>query len=131
MQIVYALRPGILRLHHAQITIPSDGEALARDFYLNLLGLHEIPKPDALKDRGGFWVALGDSEVHISLEDGIERTTTKAHLAYQVGDLNFWRQRLTENGVAIGESVPLPGYARFECRDPFGNRVEFIQPTSR
>jgi hypothetical protein len=23
--------------------------------------------------------------------------------------------------------VPIPGYERFEFRDPFGNRVEFIQ----
>jgi hypothetical protein len=25
------------------------------------------------------------------------------------------------------DSVPLPGHDRFEFRDPFGNRVEFIQ----
>jgi hypothetical protein len=24
--------------------------------------------------------------------------------------------------------VPIPGYDRFEFRDPFGNRVEFIRP---
>jgi hypothetical protein len=31
-------------------------------------------------------------------------------------------------GAQILESVPIPGYRRFEFRDPFGNRVEFIQP---
>ena len=25
------------------------------------------------------------------------------------------------------ESIPIPGHDRFECRDPFGNRLEFIQ----
>jgi hypothetical protein len=34
---------------------------------------------------------------------------------------------MRENGIEIGDSVPIPGYARFEIRDPFGNRVEFIQ----
>jgi len=31
-------------------------------------------------------------------------------------------------GIHIGVSVPIPGFARFEFRDPFGNRVEIIQP---
>ena len=47
----------ILRLHHAQITIPQDAEEQARQFYCDLLGLPEIEKPDALKGRGGFWLS--------------------------------------------------------------------------
>lgn len=31
--------------------------------------------------------------------------------------------------IAIVESVSIPAYVRFEIRDPFGNRIEFIQPT--
>ncbi len=38
------------------------------------------------------------------------------------------RARLEAHGVPIGASVPVPGFDRFECRDPFGNRVEFIAP---
>jgi predicted RNase H-like nuclease/catechol 2,3-dioxygenase-like lactoylglutathione lyase family enzyme len=128
MQIVYALRPGILRLHHVQITVPSEAEAQAREFYLDFLGLREIPKPDSLKSRGGFWVQLGDVEIHISLEDGVNRKATKAHLAYQVGNLEAWQEKLQQRGIEIGDSTPIPGYNRFEFRDPFGNRVEFIQP---
>jgi predicted RNase H-like nuclease/catechol 2,3-dioxygenase-like lactoylglutathione lyase family enzyme len=128
MQIVYALRPGLIRVHHVQITVPTEREAHARAFYLDLLGLREIPKPEALQSRGGFWAEVGGVEIHISLEDGIERQQTKAHVAYAVGDLEYWREKLTEQGIEIGESVPLPGYNRFEFRDPFGNRVEFIQP---
>ena len=30
-------------------------------------------------------------------------------------------------GVDLIEGIPIPGYDRFEFRDPFGNRVEFIQ----
>jgi hypothetical protein len=52
---------------------------------------------------------------------------TKAHLAYQVTDVAHWRERLQKNGIEILDGVPIPGYPRFEIRDPFGNRMEFIQ----
>lgn len=116
------------RLHHVQITVaPADVDA-ARDFYCQTLGLTEVEKPDALKGRGGFWVALGDQQVHVGIEDKTDQPTTKAHIAYQVDDLPAWQEHLTAAGVSIKTSVPIPGYDRFEFRDPFGNRVELIQP---
>lgn len=118
----------IRRMHHVQVTVPTDAEAAARTFYCQVLGLVEFDKPDSLKSRGGFWLRLGDQELHVSLEDGFDRTTTKAHVAYHVDALEEWREKLTDAGVNIGESVPIPGYRRFECRDPFGNRMEFIEP---
>src|ERR1700752_811484 len=117
----------ILRLHHAQITIPQDAEEQARQFYCDLLGLPEIEKPDALKGRGGFWLQVGDRQVHVGTEDGVDRKESKAHLAYQVDDIAQWQTRLQDYGISILDSVPIPGYTRFEFRDPFGNRVEFIQ----
>lgn len=116
------------RIHHIQITVPADQEAAARDFYLHFLGLTEIEKPRSLQGRGGFWVLLAGQELHVSLEEGINRTATKAHIAYQVDDVSAWREKLTAGGFTMAESVPIPGYHRFEFRDPFGNRVEFIQP---
>lgn len=118
----------IVGFHHAQITIPKGTEAQARMFYCHLLGLMEIEKPDSLQGRGGFWVQVGDQQLHIGTEDGIDRNATKAHLAYQVDDLDGWQQKLTAQGIEIGDSIPIPGFTRFEFRDPFGNRVEFIQP---
>lgn len=118
----------ITRLHHAQITIPSDTEAKARRFYCGVLGLPEIAKPASLAGRGGFWLRVGEQEVHVSSEDDVDRLATKAHLAYEVTDLTAWRARLAAAGMTILESAPIPGYDRFETRDPFGNRVEFIQP---
>lgn len=117
----------ITGLHHAQITIPKGAEAEGKAFYCELLGLQEIDKPDALKGRGGFWLEVGHQEVHVGTEDGFDRLATKAHLAYQVEDIRYWRTRLEENGVEILKAVAIPGFARFEFRDPFGNRVELIQ----
>lgn len=129
MQILYARKPGLVRLHHAQITIPSGdaAEQQARAFYCDLLGLREVEKPEALRGRGGFWVELGDIQIHLGTEDHDARRQTKTHLAYQVTDVDYWKTRLQEYGIAIDTSVPIPGYRRFEFRDPFGNRVEFIE----
>ena len=117
----------ILGVHHIQITIPRGAEEQARAFYCGLLGLTEIEKPESLQGRGGFWVQVGDRQVHVGSEDGVERKATKAHIAYQVKDIAEWRQRLQENGYKVLDSVPIPGYERFEFRDPFGNRMEFIE----
>lgn len=118
----------ITRLHHAQITIPHGAEEQGRQFYCNLLGLPEIEKPEALQGRGGFWLQVGDRQVHVGTEDGVDRKATKAHLAYEVTDLQAWRSFLQDHGIMLLEAVPIAGYERVEIRDPFGNRVEFIQP---
>lgn len=115
-------------LHHAQITIAEGEEAQGRRFYCDLLGLPEKEKPHSLRGRGGFWLQVGDREVHVGTESAVERPRTKAHLAYEVDDLHAWRRHLEAHGVAVKESIPIPGYQRFEIRDPFGNRIEFIQP---
>ena len=117
----------IVGLHHAQITIPRGAEEQAREFYCGVLGLTEIEKPASLRARGGFWLQVGDREVHVGTEDGVDRHKTKAHLAYQVTDLASWRKKLAEHGISVLESIPIPGYDRFEFRDPFGNRVEMIE----
>ena len=73
-------------INHVQITIPTGTEDEGRAFYCGLLGLHEIPKPDTLKGRGGFWVTTGGYDVHIGVEDDVNRLKTRAHIAYEVAD---------------------------------------------
>jgi catechol 2,3-dioxygenase-like lactoylglutathione lyase family enzyme len=117
----------IQKAHHAQITIPKDGEASAREFYCIFLGLKEIPKPESLQDRGGFWLELDDFQIHIGVEDDFDRSKTKAHIAYLVEDLDKWQKKLEEKNIKIKEGIKIPHYNRFEFRDPFGNRVEFLE----
>jgi catechol 2,3-dioxygenase-like lactoylglutathione lyase family enzyme len=119
--------PLILKVQHAQITIPKDAEVEAREFYCEFLGLQEVPKPESLHGRGGFWLQIGAFQVHVGTEDGFDRTKTKAHIAYEVENLEGWREKLETRGVKILEGVPIPNYNRFEFRDPFGNRVEFLE----
>ena len=117
----------VLKLHHAQVSIPASSEEEARAFYCGTLGLQEIPKPKSLEGRGGFWAQLGESQIHFGAEDGVDRRATRAHLAYEVSDLEGWIKKLSELGIESLLGIPIPGFIRIEFRDPFGNRLEFLQ----
>ena len=117
----------ILRLHHAQISIPLGSENEARAFYGGVLGLKELNKPISLKGRGGLWFELGEIELHLGAENGVDRLATKSHVALEVSDLSFWRNKLEAMQIKTLEGLPIPGFTRFEFRDPFGNRMELLQ----
>ena|SRR5580765_6844375 len=117
----------IKAVHHVQISIPVGAEDTAREFYCGVLGMAEIPKPESLRGRGGFWLELDGFQIHFGTEDGVDRAKTKGHVAYLVTDLDVWREKLTASGCTIADGIPIPHYRRFEFRDPFGNRVEFLE----
>jgi ubiquinone/menaquinone biosynthesis C-methylase UbiE len=118
--------PQNLGLDHVQVAAPRTAEAQARQYYGDVLGLREIPKPEALASRGGMWFRCGELALHIGLDDEF-RLAHKAHPAFVVRDLEAVRARLAAEGMAIQEDVQIPGYRRFETRDPFGNRLEFVE----
>lgn len=115
-------------IHHVQICIPPGTEDQARDFYCGVLGLTETPKPEALRSRGGFWLEIAEQQLHIGVEEFTDRAATKAHVAYLVDDLKVWKQRFQELAIEVIDGVEIPGFIRAELRDPFGNRIELIQP---
>lgn len=117
----------IERINHVQISVPVGSEEEVRRFYCKVLGLEEVPKPDALKGRGGLWLTLGDDMLHFGTETVEDRAASKRHVAFEVTDLEAARRELEKAGVRVIESIPIPGYDRCELRDPFGNRIELMQ----
>lgn len=117
----------IQSVHHAQISIPVGAEDAAREFYCGVLGLNEIEKPASLAGRGGFWLGVGEFQIHFGAEDGVDRALTRSHIAYLVTGLDSWRAKLEQNGLSIKDGISIPNFRRFEFRDPFGNRVEFLE----
>jgi catechol 2,3-dioxygenase-like lactoylglutathione lyase family enzyme len=115
------------RIHHVQVAIPAGGEEQARAFYGELLRFDEIDKPENLVSRGGCWFQTGNLQLHLGVDKDFV-PARKAHVAYEVDDLDKLRRRLETAGYAIAEDEPLPGYDRFYVADPFGNRVEILQP---
>ena len=80
--------------------------------------------------RGGVWFALGSQQFHLGVEDDF-RPARKAHPAFLVQDIRSLRARLEQHSFAPYEDEPLSGYERFYVADPFGNRLEFLQPVAR
>ncbi|HMS65878.1 MAG TPA: glyoxalase [Ignavibacteria bacterium] len=117
----------IKKLHHIQICIPKGKEDEARKFYSEILSLNEIEKPDALKPNGGLWYQSGDIQLHIGVEDEI--INSKRHPAFEVEELNSVKEYLISKNTEIKEEIPVPGINRFSFRDPFGNRIEFLEKT--
>jgi catechol 2,3-dioxygenase-like lactoylglutathione lyase family enzyme len=115
-----------LGLHHVQIGVPAGGEDRAREFYGDALGLEPIPKPAHLAVRGGLWFRAGAQEVHLGIEPE-HRALQRAHPALLVEGLDALRRRLQDHGVETYEDLPLPGHRRFYAKDPFGNRLEFVE----
>jgi catechol 2,3-dioxygenase-like lactoylglutathione lyase family enzyme len=118
----------ILRIDHVQLAIPPDGEAAARHFYGGVLGLAEVPKPDAMRARGGLWFDAGSFQIHLGIEPGM-RPSAKMHPALVVTELAAWRQRLIDAGFEWQDADDLPGVRRGHTRDPFGNRIELVEAT--
>ncbi|MFN8222443.1 MAG: VOC family protein [Gaiellales bacterium] len=124
------MRGGALSLDHVQVAIPRGGEAPARSFYGEVLGLTEIEKPAALAARGGVWFAVGDHELHLGTEEPFA-PARKAHPAFRVADVEELRSlaaRCGEAGAEVtwADAIEIPGRERFHVADPFGNRLELL-----
>lgn len=115
-------------MNHIQVNVPVADLERARAFYVDFLGLKEVARPGVFK-RNGIWLNAGSFEVHIGLEDGVDRTKTRAHVAYEVDDIETWRAKISGGGHPMFEQPKIPGYDRFHFRDPFGNMIEIIGKT--
>jgi catechol 2,3-dioxygenase-like lactoylglutathione lyase family enzyme len=113
-------------IDHVQVAAPTGSEAEARAFYGGLLGLEEIPKPEALAARGGCWFQAGAQELHIGIEEPFT-PARKAHPSFVVSDLDGLAAQFADQGIGVRYDDQIPGTKRFETTDPFGNRLEFRQ----
>jgi catechol 2,3-dioxygenase-like lactoylglutathione lyase family enzyme len=121
-------RDHFVALDHVQVAMPPGEEASARAFYVGVLGMSELTKPDRLAKRGGAWFAGGDGgsvQLHLGVEQGF-RPAKKAHPAVLVAGLDELAGRLEAAGYAVSWDDDLDDMRRFFTEDPFGNRLEFI-----
>ena len=117
----------IVGLHHVQLAMPRGREAEARAFYVSVLGMTEKPKPMNLAKRGGAWFSSGTAEVHMGVEDDFH-PALKAHPALLVSSLENVVERCRAAGFEATTDEPLPGFNRVYVKDPFGNRIELLEP---
>ncbi len=119
----------VVGLDHVQLAMPAGGEAAARSFYAELLEIPEVRKPANLAKRGGCWFERGALKLHLGVEQDF-RPARKAHPALLVSDLPALVKRLSDGGFQVVEDEPLAGYARCFVNDPFGNRIELMEPVA-
>lgn len=114
-------------LHHVQLAMPRGREDDARAFYAGVLGFAERVKPPHLAARGGVWFHAGSAELHLGVEDDF-RPAKKAHPALLVRDLQALIALCADAAVPVTRDQPLPGFDRVYVTDPFGNRIELLEP---
>ena len=120
--------PGrLVGFHHVQLAMPPGEEETAIAFYGDVLGLEQVPKPPELAARGGVWFRSGDVEVHLGIEEGFH-PAMKAHPAFLVEDIERMRARVEMSGYKVIDDEQYSGFQRVHVRDPFGNRLELVEP---
>ena len=117
----------VRRIDHVQLAMPEGREDEAAAFYEGLLGIARVAKPAHLAVRGGCWFERGHLKIHLGV-DADFRPARKAHPALLVDDLPVLVERLRAAGVTIVDDEPLEGYDRTYVDDPFGNRLELLEP---
>ena len=115
-------------IHHVQVSAPLGLEDAMRAFYTGVLGLPEVAKPAILQPRGGVWFSCGALELHVGIDADPDNHFSRRHVALLVRRLDDVRDALETAGIDVEEDrAPLERIVRFYCRDPAGNRVEFVQ----
>ena len=117
----------VASIDHVQLAMPQGREAEARAFYSGILGIPEVEKPLNLAKRGGCWFECGPVRIHLGVEKDF-RAAKKAHPALLVEDLPALIALLRNAGHACRTDEPLEGYNRIYVDDPFGNRIELMEP---
>ena len=106
--------------------MPREEEDKARAFYSDVLGLPEVPKPEALAKRGGCWFENGGVKLHLGVEDDF-RPAKKAHVALVVNDLDALVGRARAAGCETIDPSPLQTWRQAYVFDLFGNRLELLE----
>lgn len=119
----------ITGIDHVQLAMPAGQEETAREFYARTLGIPEVPKPPELAKRGGAWFEDGAVRIHLGVEADF-RPARKAHPALIVRDLATLVATLRGKGHEVVPADGVAGYVRVHVFDPFGNRIELMEPSA-
>lgn len=123
------MAPIISGIDHVQVAVPANAEDRCRAFYVELLGLPELPKPPILAARGGIWVQAGAQQLHLGVEAEF-RPARKAHPGFVAEAIDALAQRVGGAGYDVAWDDTDPSVRRFFTHDPFGNRLEFVDAGS-
>jgi catechol 2,3-dioxygenase-like lactoylglutathione lyase family enzyme len=117
-------------LHHVNVVVPPGRTDEVADFYADLLGLRRIPKPPNAGSEQGAWLEMSDGGIQLHLSERPGAVHPDAHFAVVVDDFDRLLERLRGGRFEFTEQSAVFGGRRGFTRDPAGNRVELIEPSS-
>ncbi len=116
------------RLNHITVAVPAGEHDKVREFYGEILGLEEIPRPASLnKVYDLMWFKFLDILLHLDFTPPWVKPAENRHIAVEVVDLPAVRRYLESKRVTIREAVVMPDRDRFYLLDPFGNYFELLE----
>lgn len=115
--------PNWVAIDHVQLAMPVGGETVARQFYVDVLGFVEMPKPPVLATRGGCWFESGAVKLHL----GAEAEFVPARKAHPALLLRGLREFVASQRLVAAWNDEIVGTVRCHIDDPFGNRIELIE----
>ena len=122
------MKVNVKRINHLTIAVPAGEHDKARAFYGGVLGLEEIPRPDALNAVYDLmWFRFLDILLHLDFTPPWTQPAENRHLAFEVEDLSAVRLYLQGKGATLRDAVSMPDRERFYLLDPFGNYFELIE----
>ena len=112
------------RVDHIHIAVPPEKLEEAKKFYIDVIGLELIDRPNHLFTTAGYWFNIGNVQLHVGVEPQMPVSTR--HTAFEVADVDAALNYL-KGKVQLLEEPVIPGRSRFAFLDPFGNRIELLQ----
>jgi catechol 2,3-dioxygenase-like lactoylglutathione lyase family enzyme len=118
----------LVGINHVNVTVPAALELASKQFYGDVLGLRQIPKPEGPRKNVGAWYEVGGLQLHLSIEDDAQNRASERHICYQVADIAHAKLHFQNAGIeVIPDQDPLRGRSRFFVRDPGGNLIEVTE----
>lgn len=117
-----------LGLNHYNIRAGQPLIGRVRDFYVDVIGLHEGWRPPF--DFPGHWLYAGDAAVVHLVETSAEQITappagTLDHVAFTCTDVDAFEAKLNSLGIEYRKAaVPGAPLKQLFVKDPAGNGVE-------
>jgi catechol 2,3-dioxygenase-like lactoylglutathione lyase family enzyme len=116
-----------MNLHHINIKAPAALLEAEKQFFCEVLGLHEGHRPDSTSQ--GYWLYSADQAiVHLSLSEqhfSNERQGYFDHVAFRTTDLRDLLQRLDDAGIGYSSNhVSQLGMTQIFLKSPSATGIE-------
>ena len=121
------------------VTIVVADMKATRHFYVDQLGMEEVPRPDF--SFAGLWFQAGSTQIHIIEaheesgaagwgDRGVKQLSRSHHYAFEVDDARAAAEQLRDAGIEIAHGPKLrpDGYVQLYICDPDGHLVELFSP---